>query len=223
MAASIAKWAEQVLRDIDEGGGATACIRAVNRSDGSTLFTWDAPFGSVDDWIQGAESWMSEIGQEWSGDLNLSFVAEDGNGTVRAELPKLIKGKQRRADGGAASAQAAMMEAQAKTTERILQSANVQIEVLTRTVKTQSESNAELLSYIQAMHEKQAMDNQEQGEAAKMLGQLAELAPLFVDGMKAKKASQAAQVTAAVKEAATEAAANGAASVVKTALGAKPS
>lgn len=234
--ARLQNWAENSIRTIDEKGDGTARIRLVS-ADGSTWQTWDAPFPSPEDWVADAEALCSELAEDFSGEVLCMFIAESSSGTVRSQCPRKIAGKQRKvgANGTAFGQQGAplqaMYEAQARTVERTLQSANVQLEVLTRTVESQAKANSELLDFIRIRNEHDALDRAEgESEVKQMLGQLFEQAPLLLELVAANKkrkapspgANLAQKVTDAVsdtvKTAAVEAAANGASQAVQAVL-----
>jgi len=227
--ARLENWAEETLRAVDEKGDATARVRLLS-SDGACWQTWDAPFGDVAEWCQKAEALTTELAEEFTGEVQFLFVAESLSGTVRSQLPRRVNGRRPRAnkvggagifsDGTPAGALQAMYDAQAKTVERTLQSANVQLEVLTRTVETQARAHAELLDYVRTKHETEALEQQSSRQVNEIVGNLLEQAPLLLDLLKAKaegKKQAAHAVAATVREgvgqvltdAATTAATNG--------------
>jgi hypothetical protein len=210
--ARLEAWAENTLKVVDEKGDSTARVRLLT-SDGSCWQTWDAPFGDVDEWCQKAETLISELVEEFSGEVQFVFCAESASGTVRGQLPRRAQGRRQAAKGvggalfgGAgtpAGALQAMYDAQAKTVEKTLQSANVQLEVLTRTVETQARAHAELLDYVRTKHETEAMEQQASSKVQEMLGQMFEQAPLLFELLKAKsegKKLAKSTVAEAVKE-----------------------
>lgn len=227
--ARLNKWAEQAIKVIDERGDGTARIRLVS-SDGSTWQTWEAPFPEPEEWCQLAESLCAELSDDFAGEVELMFVAESSSGTIRSQCPRRIMGKQRKGSLGAfgtgqAAPLQAMYEAQARTVERTLQSANVQLEVLTRTVESQSKANAELLDYIRASNEHQALKRiEETDQTQQVLGQLMEQAPLLIELLKnrGKKSpvSDAVKdsIAGAARDAVATAASNGARQVVEGVL-----
>lgn len=228
--ARLNKWAEQAIKVIDDRGDGTSRIRLVS-SDGSTWQTWNAPFAEPDDWCAEAEALCSELSDDFAGEVELMFVAESSSGTIRSQLPRRISGKQRKGAMGAfGSGQAAplqaMYEAQARTVERTLQSANVQLEVLTRTVESQSKANAELLDYIRAQNEHAALKRiEETDQTQQVLGQLMEQAPLLLELLKSRAVPKKApavsgqlkdSIADAARDAVATAAGNGARHVVES-------
>lgn len=226
MATRIEKWAEQAIRVVDGGGESTARIRLVS-ADGSTWQTWDSPFDSPKEWADEAEALCSELAQDFTGETACVFLAESMSGTVRAQLPRVIAGKRKAVTGGFGANPGAMplhdmYAAQAKTAEKTLQSANVQLEVLTRTVEAQGKANAELLDYIRVAREHEALRARAETEDAtqqQLMGQLVEHAPLILELLKSRRNKSVGEaVTGAVKQAAADVAKNGAAKVVDAVL-----
>lgn len=229
--ARLEKWAEQAIRVVDEGGGGTSRIRLLTE-DGSTWQTWEAPFSSVGDWCAEAEALLSELQDDFAGDTPVLFVAENSSGTVRSQCPRRVIGRQKKngpagaftggGSGGAAASLQAMYDAQARTTEKILQSANVQLEVLTRTVETQGRAHGETLEYIRAMRENDALKKvEETNQTQEILGQLMEQAPLLFELLKQKKnkgSPVASAAVEAVKEAVVESVTNGVGSAARNLL-----
>lgn len=225
--ARLQNWAENSIRVVDEKGDGTARIRLVSQ-DGSCWQTWDAPFPKPEDWVADAEALCAELAEDFSGEVHCMFIAESASGTVRSQCPRKIAGKQRKGANGTTFGQQgaplqAMYEAQARTVERTLQSANVQLEVLTRTVESQAKANSELLDFIRVRNEHDALDRAEQSsDVQQMLGQLLEQAPLLLELAMAKKKGKTAAaggglaqkvqaaVSETVKTAAVDAATNGA-------------
>lgn len=190
--------------------------------DGSVWQTWDAPFGDVEAWLQSAESLLNDLGDEMSGEIQLVFVAEGRAGTQRSQLPKRLNGRKRQSagagvfGGGATAPLQAMYDAQAKTVERTLQTANVQLEVLTRTVETQARANGELLEYIRAANEQSALaasvSQQVSSKISDALGELMQSAPLLIELLVAKQKGKqvpASSVKESLVSAATDAVADG--------------
>lgn len=233
--ARLQNWAENSIRTVDEKGDGTARIRLVS-SDGSTWQTWDAPFPKPEDWVADAEALCSELAEDFAGEVQCAFIAESASGTVRSQCLRKISGKQRKGPngtgfGGQGAPLQAMYEAQARTVERTLQSANVQLEVLTRTVESQAKANSELLDFIRVRNEHDALDRAEQSnDVQAMLGQLMEQAPLLLELAMSKKKNKTAAaggglaqkvqaaVSETVKTAAVDAATNGAQQVAAAVL-----
>lgn len=232
MANSLANWAETTLKVVDQGGDCVHRVRLLS-TDGTVWQTWDAPFNDVAEWLQSAESLLQDLGDEFSGEVQLVFVAESRAGTQRSQFLKRVNGRKRPAAGGGTfglGAQAAplqaMYDAQAKTVERTLQSANVQLEVLTRTVEAQAKANGELLEYIRVAQERDALNANSQVTAKinDAVGELLTAAPALLELVLAsrKTAKPVAAAASAVKtaitdtaiEAATEAIATGAKAVL---------
>ena len=230
----LTNWAEQALKVVDDSGECTQRVRLIT-ADGSCWQTWSAPFEGADQWAEQAEALLSELAQDWSGETECMFVAENASGVVRTQLPRVVNGRRKKGAGGFGGQGAPlqqMYEAQAKTVERTLSSANVQLEVLTRTVERQAKANAELLDYIRAQNEQKALAVEEEGEVKKAVGQLLEQAPLLLEMMMASKkaaknkkqsaaAAAAEQVGETVKQVAVDAATNGAKAVAENLLSTK--
>jgi hypothetical protein len=187
-------WAEQNLPVVDEKGDGTARVRLLS-SDGSIWQTWDAPFGEVEAWCEKAEILCNELAEDFSGEIQMVFQAESSSGTVRSMCPRRLQGRKTGKAGvaggvfgGGQNALQSMYDAQAKTVDRLLQSANVQLEVLTRTVETQAKAHSELLDYIRVKHESEALHATLSADSkVKEIGaQLLEQAPLLIELLKMK-------------------------------------
>lgn len=234
----LTSWAEGALKVVDESGESTSRVRLVAH-DGAVWQTWNAPFDSAEEWADSARALLLELGEEITGQQEVRFVAETSVGVVRSQMSRTISGRKQRAGtggfGGApangTSGMQQMFDAQAKTTDKVLQSANVQIDVLTRTVEAQAKTNAELLQFIGTMNERDALAKEAStNQTQEVLGQLMEQAPIFLQLLAQKKSGKSATpsvkpVAAAVEnlktsvtEAAVGAVANGAADVVTNVL-----
>ena len=228
-------WAENAIKVVDEQGDGTARIRLLT-TDGNCWATWERPFGDVEEWVQKADTVCNELAEEFAGEVQFMFVAESSSGTVRAQLPRRTMGRRPKSagsgstlmgDNSPAGALQKMYDAQAKTVEKTLQSANVQLEVLTRTVETQAKAHAELLEYIRQRNEVEAMEQKSSQQVTELVGNFAEQLPLLLEFLKMRKESKTAgavgavveQVKASVTDAVADAAASAASNGVKALAG----
>lgn len=209
---------------VDERGGACARVRLLDENN-TTWQTWDAPFGDLEDWVTQAEALVSELSEEFTGPCALVFQCETDSGQIRAQLPRTVQGKARRAAktgsyfGQQANAMAPLQqqyESQAKLVDKLMASANVQIEVLTRTVEQQGQRHSELLEYVRVAAETLALQKQEErsSRTEELMGQALEQLPAVLELLKSAKIKKPA---AAAATATASAAANGAAKALQTA------
>jgi len=200
---NIAGWARRVIKEVDSDGGSTKEIR-LTTSDGTVWEVWEAPFESVEQWVQEADGLLTELANEWPAKrLQVTFTAEDASGGVRSQCPKTIMGKNKAAAdmfGGESRALTQSMEAQAQTMERILGSANTQIGVLTKTVEGLGEQVHQLLDYICQREEHEALKRSDGGdgnELGKLVSEAMQSLPALVaileDGKAKKRAAAAAK------------------------------
>lgn len=182
---NLAAWATRQIRDVDTDGGQTHRIRLTS-SEGMAWEVWERPFPEPKDWVAEADALLGELAAEWPARrIQVMFVAEDASGGVRAQCPKTITGKNRAASdmlGPESRALAISMEAQATTTERLLQSSNTQIGILTKTVETLGEQVHTLLEYITQKAENDALRAGETGspELSKFLAEAMQQLPSFI-------------------------------------------
>lgn len=219
-------WAEIAFRVVDEKGDSTDRVRLLT-SDGACWQTWNAPFGDVQEWVQQAETTIKELSDDFTGQVQFVFQAESASGAVRSQCPRRVQGSQSKGRpgggvfGGEESPSAAlqkMFDAQAKTTEKLLGSANVQIEVLTRTVETISKAHGELLDYVRVKHETEALETKTDNDIKAMFGQALQQAPAFIELLIDAKRAKAGAATQGVAAAVKESVGSAVASVASTAV-----
>lgn len=218
---SLTRFAERCWREVDQEGTCVERVRIIS-ADGTVWCTWFRDqVKDADSWLEEAEAMLTELGEGWASgaEVLVQFVAESAKGEVLQTLQKPIAGRGRKGTGGAGSfngqhsALASSMDAQAKTMDRILGSANVQIEVLTKTVATQGQQVSDLLNYIVATREKEALEKEASTDLTKeLLGTVSKELPAVLEVLRqatARGKSNHAAKAAAAAVAASPAPVNG--------------
>jgi hypothetical protein len=163
----LAAWAERQFRELDQDGERTERIRLISADGGGVWQVWERKeLQNPDDWAAEAESYLSELADEWpTKPVQVIFIAETAKGNERSQLPRTVRGKNRHASDsvmrGEPKAIADAMDSVSRTMGKVLESANVQIEVLTKTVRDQAEQTHALLEFIREMNTEQALAAQQ--------------------------------------------------------------
>lgn len=209
----LSAWAEHQFRDVDQDGVHAVRVRLVSADGNATWQVWERDeLSDPVAWADEAETYLRELGEELpQKQVQMLFIAEDREGNERAQFPRTIKGRNRAATDAVFRSEpkaiAEAMDQTAKTMGRILESANVQIEVLTKTVRDQAEQTYGLLEFIRELNTQQALSAQESRDAmAELISGAKEYVPtvlsLLTERMlrkpNGKIASSAAKVVADV-------------------------
>lgn len=167
----LATWAEHQFRDVDEDGTCTARVRLISADGNATWQTWEkTELAEPTRWADEAEAYLHELADEMPPKpVQMLFIAEDAKGNERAQCPRTIKGRNRTASNSVLRSEpkaiAEAMDQTARTMGRVLESANAQIDVLTKTVRDQAEQTHSLLEFIREMNTQQALSAQESRDA----------------------------------------------------------
>lgn len=209
-------WAERQFREVEQDGSGTVKVRLVAADGGSTWEVWDQPFPSPQQFAEEAEALLQELAIEWPPKVvQVLFVAEGQDGSVRSQHPKSIRGKNKEAKAGLINGESKAlsdaMEAQSRTMTRILDSANAQIDVLTKTVREQSETVHGLLEFVRESKMADALRDQEQKDVvADLIEKGSEVLPVLLEMIAARGGNNpVAGAAKAAAVAATKVAANG--------------
>lgn len=161
---SLEQWAKRhVANVVDQDGAMTTRIRLICVNDQQCLETWERPFPSPEEWCQEVANMLDQYQQDWPiKTISLMFIAEDKNGAQRAQHPKSVTGRNRDASpeihkNRDAAALAQGMESNAKTMDKVLASANAQLDRSTAFISTLSEAHTASLAYIRAKNEQEAL------------------------------------------------------------------
>jgi len=150
---NLEEWAGRVIREVSEDGEAVERIRLLS-TDGNAWETWYRPFPEPAKWSDEADAVVVQLAEDWPPqDIQLLFVAELRNGTIVSQCTKRTRGRAKGASGnvfgGPGKALADSMDAQARTMDRILATANQQLDMMNAALAGQQAQNAALLQQIQ--------------------------------------------------------------------------
>lgn len=219
MSGSLEKWAERYLKEVTEQGESTARLRLAT-TDGTTWGTWEQPFGSPAAVASEIETTVIELVEEWPcQSVQVLVIAEDEKGLARAQWTRTVRGKNKQAStfSGQGKALTDAMSANAVTMQKILDTANVQLDSCTKTLEAQQQALHEAYRYIQLINEKQAttLPSPTKEAAAQLMEQLGENLPTILElirGLKIKKTTGAVGSNGATAKAIAAGALNGAVS-----------
>lgn len=200
---------------VSESGEHPERIRLIS-TDGQAWETWYYPFGDPAKWTDEAEQVVTQLAEDWPPqDIQLLFVAESKSGTIIAQCTKRTRGRMKGASGnvfgGPGKALADSMDAQARTMDRILATANTQLEMMATALTAQQAQNAALLQQIQLQKqmELEHQANNAPGVPPELMQQAVEMLPALIEVIFSK-----APASNGAAAAATQAAAKVAANVV---------
>lgn len=148
-------WAERVMA-VSESGETAEKIR-LQTTDGQTWETWTGPFRSAQAWCAECEQVLFGLMDDWPAtDIQIMIVAENREGHIIAQTTKRVKGRQKGANanmfGGPGKALADSMDAQARTMDRILKTAEGQLTILTTALEAAQQQNLTLIEQMKMMH-----------------------------------------------------------------------
>jgi hypothetical protein len=197
--------------NVVQDGVAFARIKLLSH-DGSTWNTWEAPFGTPEEFADNAMTLLGQLAEEWPAKrIQVTFIGEDPQGGVRSQCLVSVQGKNPQGKNqfltGESQALAQSMDAQAKTMEKILGVAGAQAERLGKIIEAQQEHAAEMYKFIQGLRENIAMTQPQQdpsGDALKQM--LAQQMPNIIQAVLMKIATPSAPNSAKVNGAASTAA-----------------
>jgi hypothetical protein len=210
--ANILAWAERNLKTVEENGHALKCIRLAS-VEGQTWERWDAPFAADPaEFVREVETVTNALAEEWpTKKIQLLLIGEDAQGTIHAQCPFTVWGKNKEANkalmgGDGSRALAEGMEAIVRTTERALAVANTQMRLLSEFNEKLLTANHDLLDLMRVKEEQQAlMASQTAETSAAITGAIKEHLPLLVnlaERMLTGKGGSAGKVLNGVKTAA---------------------
>ena len=214
----LAAWAEHQFRDVDQDGRCAVRVRLVSADGNATWQVWERDeLSDVNAWADEAETYLRELADELpQKQVQMLFIAEDSEGNERAQCPRTVKGRNRSATDAVFRSEpkaiAEAMDQTARTMGKILESANVQIEVLTKTVRDQAEQTHGLLEFIRELNTAQALNARDNQEAmTELLSGAKEYVPTIINLLaermlkpKPNGKGTATQVASAVAELAKE-------------------
>jgi len=184
----LAAWAEHQFREVDQDGNCAVRVRLVSADGNATWQVWERDeLNDKDAWATEAETYLRELAEELpQKSVQMLFIAEDKDGNERAQFPRTIKGRNRSATDSVFRSEpkaiAEAMDQTARTMGRILESANVQIEVLTKTVRDQAEQTHGLLEFIRELNTSQALAARESSDSmAELLAGAKEYVPAILN------------------------------------------
>jgi len=188
---NLEKWAERMLpRTVEQDGECTACIRLLCVNNGAILNTWEGDDLKVTpaQWVEDANTLISELQEDWPpGAVNLMFVAENKQGHQRSQCTKIVHGRNKEAlpemmKGRDTKAITDSMDALSKTTDRVLATANGQLDRMNAALATLTEHHTHTLEYLRVKHENEALEAGQRVQQSNKLLELAEkYGPLIAD------------------------------------------
>jgi hypothetical protein len=217
-------WAEKTLRLVEHGESVARVVLA--SSDGTIWHTWQAPFAEPEQWATEAETTIAELAAEFAGEIAFVISAQTERGATLSQLPQHVNGRRSKAStgggammGGSTQPVNQIFDAGARTLERVLSTANVQLEVLQRTVQQQAQSNAELLEYIRLSNQERALEKPADAESKELVDhtikQALEQLPALISLILSRPTNGVAGVGQAIEKAAVDTATHAATAVVQ--------
>lgn len=198
MAYSLEIWIAQQLRDVDEDG--TCCTKIVLRSvdNGTPWQTW--PIHREGEYRTTAEHLIDEIQNVQNGlaeqfpvgKNHIVFIALDANGVDIARFPSAIMGRNRSQSAAsliqneAGTAMSQTMSAFADTFRNVLAPVNAQFALAMKHQETLQQTVIAQTNFINALLEKQVIENKERAEAKSedgpdLMGALKEYMPAILE------------------------------------------
>lgn len=179
------EWAERVITNVSQSGECAEVIRLLS-TDGVAWETWwRNQFGKPEDWADEAMSRVAELAEDWPPqEVQLLFVAENAQGTVLSQCTKRVRGRAKGASanvfGGPGKAMADGMDAIARTMDRVLATANGQMDHLSNALQLANQTNVALTQALQverlrAEEAKPAVDPELINQGVALLPQLFEM------------------------------------------------
>lgn len=218
---ALREWAEKVIArgSGDDTTTKAALIRLM--SDGNTWDTWDLPL-ELEKFLEQADAMKAAIAEECPiRRVPLMFSAETATGTVLAQYPSSVQGKNKQADAlagagnGAAKAFAEAMEGISRVVVATLKSAEVQIATVTRTCESQATQIHDLIEYHRTKQELELTEAKENSNTQEIImNQVKEVLPLLPEAFKiwiADREKSLADAASAVAKVVTQTTTNGAA------------
>lgn len=202
---NLEKWAARQLRVVEEDGTVTARIRLVCVTDGSQLEVWEGEElqQPAADWTAQALSLLTEMQEDWpTKPISLLFIAEDKNGSQRSSCPLVRHGKNRDASpdlmkGRDIKAITDSMEAIAKTNDRVLATANGQLDRMNTALQTMTEHHMSTLEFVREKLQHEALTVAQQTQTTDKVMQLIEqFGPMLAEVLQAKMKTPAGKMVA---------------------------
>lgn len=165
------RWAERQFKVVEQDGSCAARIRLTCVNDQSCLEMWEPgspTWGDAAAWAREAteliDQWLREMPAK---PISLLFVSEDKTGQQRASCPMTVRGTNREASadllkGRDVKALAESMDSISRTVDRVLATANGQLDRSNSTLETLTKAHADVLDYLRVKHENEALKVQEQ-------------------------------------------------------------
>lgn len=157
-------WIKRHVVEVDQDGEHCSIVKLC-AVDGSLYDSWKAKYiaDDPDRWISETEALQAELAAQLPrGAVQLTYIAESPRGEIRGQCIVTVQGQNAKGsrslvDGGQ-QATANAMGALATTMERILSTANAQLEHLSRTNETQSRHLVECYEFIRRKMETEALE-----------------------------------------------------------------
>lgn len=209
---NLQRWAERQIGVVEQDGSGTVRIRLICTNDGSQLETWEGEkLKDAAEWVESVNTLIDEYREEWPvKPIQLLFLAEDKNGHLRSQCPKSVTGRNQDASVDLHKSRdvesvSRALEANVRTMDRILSSANAQLDRTTESYKVLAESHADTLKFLHSKLENEALTiREEQSMQSELLGMIKENAPGLLKmiehamrGAGKPKAANVAQVASA--------------------------
>lgn len=178
-------WAERVIKEVDEDGSLTKRITMTTVDGGQVWDTWEAPF-SVENFVTEAEALKNQLAEEFpKRRVSIMWTAIDAAANLRSQLPDHIMGRNAQAADitqGGPRALAESMDAQARTMDRILKSAETQCQSLTKTCEMQGQQIHDLIELYTAQMQANVLKQHEEANTEKEIAtQIKAAAPMLMD------------------------------------------
>lgn len=204
----LSTWAERMIRQVDEESGTLTSRITLTTVDGGALWeTWDAPI-ELERFLAEAEATKAQLATEFpKRRVAIMWTAVDANANIRGQSPDHILGQNAQAadlTAGGPRALVESMDAQARTMDKILKSAEIQCTSLTKTVETISGALNGMYELQTAKMEAEIVKKEAETSTEKVIAeQVKNAAPMIMELLmhliqNAKPASPVAQAAQAI-------------------------
>jgi hypothetical protein len=207
---NVDEWANRVLAVTQGEAYVTKVV--LQDTAGGVWSTWTEPF-AIDRWLADVQEYLDGMIQDLPPqDVQLLFIAYGKDNTQVSQCTKVVRGRMKNANpallGGPGRAMADGMQALAVTMEKVLQTANQQLDTTSKALATQHDLNAALMQALQfermqALQQQPKVSPEILQQGMEMIPKLLEL--IFVDG---RRAPGAANAVGSVAESVTDAVKN---------------
>lgn len=179
-------WAERMIREVDEEAGTLTSRITLTTTDGGQCWdTWEAPI-ELERFLVEAEQIKSQLATEFpKRRVQIMWTAIDANANIRGQLPDHILGQNANAadiTAGGPRALVESMDAQARTMDRILKSAETQCVSLTKSLETTTTALNAMFELQTAKMEAEIVKKEAEASTEKVIAeQVKNAAPMVME------------------------------------------